>query len=42
MGPPERIQQFKTIETTRTPNPPNPIKTIVDDGGAKDSHSSLM
>jgi aldose sugar dehydrogenase len=24
MGPPERIQQFKTIETTVTPNPPDP------------------
>jgi aldose sugar dehydrogenase len=25
MGPPERIQQFKTIETTVTPDPPDPF-----------------
>jgi glucose/arabinose dehydrogenase len=25
MGPPERIRQFKTIETTVTPNPPDPF-----------------
>jgi aldose sugar dehydrogenase len=25
MGPPERIQQFKTIETTVTPSPPDPF-----------------
>jgi glucose/arabinose dehydrogenase len=25
MGPPERIQQFKAIETTVTPNPPDPF-----------------
>jgi glucose/arabinose dehydrogenase len=25
MGPPERINQFKTIETTRTPVPPDPF-----------------
>jgi aldose sugar dehydrogenase len=27
MGPPERIQQFKTIETTVTPSPPDPFAT---------------
>jgi aldose sugar dehydrogenase len=27
MGPPERIQQFKTIETTVTPDPPDPFAT---------------
>jgi glucose/arabinose dehydrogenase len=25
MGPPDRIQQFKAIETTMTPNPPDPF-----------------
>jgi glucose/arabinose dehydrogenase len=27
MGPPERVAQFKTIETTVTPNPPDPNAT---------------
>ena len=27
MGPPERIAQFKAIETTVTPNPPDPFAT---------------
>jgi aldose sugar dehydrogenase len=28
MGPPERITQFKTIETTEVPNPPDPFVTV--------------